>query len=309
MYKRKRVVDNISYVTYYQYKNVNPDRAKLPIGFLLAIVFLAGTTAGYGQTAPRAGVADRGSRTAKAGFRNENEIRDKFNNWKMDEDARAWLAAMNYKVGDIESVIATKPHGGKADVEVRIFLKKNLPHSLKGAMQTERREGISIKLVSSRNGFNQIDKRWVATYAKMWKMPADVVTALKLFVGETPPRAGSRDYKRMFFNELDPSQQKAVMDFFTANRDEIVSDLFAGDGVHDADWVMVALKAADKPRWIIRSSADTIKYFGSGPVEITRNGNLKVGRITMQRKGGDAGRETAKMLQFKINPVQLFDAK
>ena len=31
--------------------------------------------------------------------------------------------------------------------------------------------------------------------------------------------------------------------------------------------------------------------------------------ITMQRKGGDNGRETAKMLQFKINPVQLFDAK
>ena len=36
---------------------------------------------------------------------------------------------------------------------------------------------------------------------------------------------------------------------------------------------------------------------------------LKIGRITMQRKGGDAGRETAKMLQFKINPVQLFNDK
>jgi hypothetical protein len=27
----------------------------------------------------------------------------------------------------------------------------------------------------------------------------------------------------------------------------------------------------------------------------------------MQRKGGDGGRETAKMLQFKINPAELFD--
>jgi hypothetical protein len=113
----------------------------------------------------------------------------------------------------------------------------------------------------------------------------------------------------MFLNELELSQQKAVIDFFTLNKDEIVSDLFAGDGVHDADWVMVALKATDKPRWIIRSSADTIKFFGEGKVEITRAGNLKIGRITMQRKGGDAGRETAKMLQFKINPVHLFDAK
>jgi R.HinP1I restriction endonuclease len=27
----------------------------------------------------------------------------------------------------------------------------------------------------------------------------------------------------------------------------------------------------------------------------------------MQRKGGDGGRNTAKMLQFKINPAELFD--
>jgi hypothetical protein len=29
----------------------------------------------------------------------------------------------------------------------------------------------------------------------------------------------------------------------------------------------------------------------------------------MQRKGGDAGRDTARMLQFKINPALLFEAK
>jgi hypothetical protein len=29
----------------------------------------------------------------------------------------------------------------------------------------------------------------------------------------------------------------------------------------------------------------------------------------VQRKGGDGGRETAKMLQFKINPALLFEAK
>lgn len=27
----------------------------------------------------------------------------------------------------------------------------------------------------------------------------------------------------------------------------------------------------------------------------------------MQRKGGDGGRKTAQMLQFKINPAELFD--
>ena len=94
-----------------------------------------------------------------------------------------------------------------------------------------------------------------------------------------------------------------------ATREAIVSDLFEGDGLHAAGWVMVALKSTDTPRWVIRSSADTIKFFGEGKIELTRNGNLKIGRITMQRKGGDGGRDTAKMLQFKINPALLFDGK
>ncbi|MCB0512553.1 MAG: hypothetical protein H6552_05360 [Chitinophagales bacterium] len=40
-----------------------------------------------------------------------------------------------------------------------------------------------------------------------------------------------------------------------------------------------------------------------------KQGNFKIGRITMQRKGGDNGRETAKMLQFKINPAELFEVE
>ena len=186
---------------------------------------------------------------------------------------------------------------------------------------SERVERISIKLVSSPNGFNQIDKRWVKTYATLWTMPPDVVESLKLFVGETPPRESSRDKRRMYLDELDQKAQQAVVDFFTVNKDEIVSDLLAGDGLHAANWMMVIHRlnsvtrsvsegaAGDKPKWVIRSSADAIQFYGDGPVELTRSGNLKIGRITMQRKGGDNGRETAKMLQFKINPVQLFDAK
>lgn len=264
----------------------------------LVVLLFCGATFGQATAAAKA----LGSNTAKNGFKNEDEIRDKFNNWRVDADARRWLEAMGYDLVKVENVIAGKPHGEKADVEVRIK-----------AAGLEKTQGISIKLVSSPTGFNQIDKRWLATYARMWKMPTEVVSALKLFVGEVPPvgrQAGSlRSDKRMYLNEFDAATQKAIVDFFTANKDEIVSDLFAGDGVHAAGWVMVAFKATDKPRWVIRSSSDTIKHFSEGNVEITRSGNLKIGRVTMQRKGGDGGRETAKQLQFKINPVQLFDAK
>lgn len=247
---------------------------------------------------PQAAKVELGSMTAKNGFKNEDEIRDKFNNWKADDDARIWLGAMGYKLADIETVAATKPHGAKADVEVVIKTKAG-----------EKKEGISIKLVSSDNGFNQIDKRWLSHYVKMWKIPTDVEAALKLFVGETPPDRPSKDTKRMYLNELDAATQKSVIDFFTANKEMIVSDLFAGDGIHAAGWVMVALKSTDKPRWVLRTDAYTTKFYAAGKVELTRKGNLKIGRITVQRKGGDGGRETAKMLQFKINPALLFDGK
>ncbi len=45
--------------------------------------------------------------------------------------------------------------------------------------------------------------------------------------------------------------------------------------------------------------------FGNGEVLITPRGSFKIGQITVQRKGGDGGQESANMLQFKINPAEL----
>jgi R.HinP1I restriction endonuclease len=268
-----------------------------------------------------------GSQTAKRGFQNEDEVRDKFNDWRNDADARSWLEAMNYRLSDIEQVSARKPHGEKADVEVKVKTKS-----------TEKVEGISIKLVSNPQGFNQIDKRWLKTYAQKWSMPEEVHAALKLFVGEVQPTKPGRDPRRMFLKELSEQQQQAVVSFFTKNRQLVVSDLFAGDGEHAAGWMMVTLKsfndttASDQPtskrsnsskvnatektslddkkqKWVLCSSDDVAKFFGSGEIQITPAGSLKIGRITMQRKGGDNGRESANMLQFKINPTELFELK
>lgn len=50
-----------------------------------------------------------------------------------------------------------------------------------------------------------------------------------------------------------------------------------------------------------------MNVFGQGDVFVTDRGSLKIGKITMQRKGGDGRRESAKMLQFKINPCILFE--
>ena len=246
------------------------------------------------STAPRKTSVELGSRTAKQGFRNEDEIKAKFENWSADSDAKAWLATMGYKTSEVQSVTAIKPHGEKSDIEVTVKTRSDA-----------RTEGISIKLVSSPNGFNQIDKRWLSQYAAMWKMPPDVQQALKLFVGETPPTRKGRSAERMFLNEIDESARKVVISFFETHKADIVSDLFQGDGRYSADWVMVALKATENTRWTLQRVDDVIRFYSDGPVVLTSGGNLKIGRITMQRKGGDGGRDTAKMLQFKINPALL----
>jgi len=242
---------------------------------------------------------EHGSRIAKAGFRNEDDVCRKFNAWKTDEDARGWLKAMNYRLGDIKSVKAAKLHGHKSDVEILVR-----------TAQGESTQGISIKLVSSPNGFNQIDKRWLKAYAKMWTMPRNVVSAMKLYLGETPPTGKTKRSDRTYLTELPAESRDAVIGFFRKHKSKIISDLLAGDGEHAAEWFMVTLKSKKGlPRWTIRPMKDTIRFYSEGEVVMTRYGNLKLGRISMQRKGGDNGRPTANMLQFKLNPAQLFSAR
>lgn len=111
----------------------------------------------------------------------------------------------------------------------------------------------------------------------------------------------------MFFNEMKKEQQEKVLNFFSKNKFLIVSDILKGRGKFSAGWMLVILKLKENNKWVLKSINHAMNFFAEGAVTITPRGSLKIGRITMQRKGGDAGRETAKMLQFKINPVKLFD--
>jgi hypothetical protein len=239
-----------------------------------------------------------GSRTAKSGFRNEDDIVRKFNDWKKDKDAKKWLAIMGYPIKEIEKVEAIKLSGYKTDVQVQItiYLKKAIAA-----------ENLSVKLVSNPRGFNQIDKRRVDKYVEMWEIPVDITKILKTFTGEiTPAKAGLKDKRRMFLNEMGKNNQKKIIDYFTKNKILVVSDILKGRGKFSAGWMLVALVANGESSWVLKSINHAMNVFADGPVRITNQGSLKIGKITMQRKGGDAGRDSAKMLQFKINPVELF---
>lgn len=87
----------------------------------------------------------------------------------------------------------------------------------------------------------------------------------------------------------------------------IISDLLKGRGEFSADWTLVILKLDGESKWVLKSINHVMNVFGSGDVSISPHGSLNIGKIGMQRKGGDNGRDSAKMLQFKINPVELFN--
>lgn len=240
-----------------------------------------------------------GSHTAKNGFKNEDDIVEKFNNWEKDKDAQLWLTIMNFKLIEIEYVEAVKIPGYKTDVQVQVEIK------IKKAIDVE---NLQVKLVSNIKGFNQIDKRWVDNYNSMWDMPKNVISIFKRYTGEVAPDIKKpKDNRRMFFNEFSDLEQSIIINWLKKNQSLIVSDILKGRGKFAAEWMLVAQKTEKNARWTLKPMNFCLNYFGNGPIVISPRGTIKIGRITMQRKGGDNGRESAEMLQFKINPAELFD--
>lgn len=244
-----------------------------------------------------------GSETAKGGFRNEDDVIEKFNNWKKDKVAQDWLVTMGYAINEIESVKAVKIGGKyKTDVQVQVTIK------LKEAIDCE---NLSVKLVSNTQGFNQVDKREIEKYVEMWNIPKDVENILKLFTGKTKPKNKEelKDPRRMFLTEMLQRDQEKIVNFFNKNKILIISDILKGRGKFAADWMLVILKKnSDSYEWVLKDINIVMNIFGQGDVRITTEGSLNIGQIGVQRKGGDNGRESAKMLQFKINPCKLFNA-
>jgi len=243
---------------------------------------------------------EKGSEIAKAGFQNEDDIIQKFNNWKFDKLTQQWLVIMGYKIENIEKVQAIKvPMGYKSDVQVQVSI------FLKDVIESQ---NIQVKLVSNKNGFNQIDRRWINKCEEQWNMPDDIAKILRYFTGEKPPYIKNpRNKKRMFMDEFSQVEQDLIVNWITNHKMIIISDILKGRGKFASEWMLVAQTIQTEQRWILKSMNYCLNFFGNGAVVITKKGSINVGRIGVQRKGGDGGRASANQLQFKINPSLLFE--
>lgn len=210
---------------------------------------------------------------------------------------------MAYDLSKIEYVKALKaPHWNKADIQVQVRVMIKLRDEIDV-------QNISIKLVSNESGFNQIDKRRLENYHKLWNIPPKTYELLQYFCWEKKPYKGhTRDVRRMFLTEMTEEEQFNIVRFLNENKLMIVSDILRGRGEFCAEWMLVIKKVGEiRYERILKSINEVMNFYWWGDIRITGRGSIKIWRITMQRKGGDWGRPSANMLQFKIDPIQIFE--
>lgn len=268
-----------------------------------------------------------GSMTAKGGFINETDICNKFVDYKNDNEAKTWLSIMGYNPNKIQKIFAIQ-------IPVRINLEKAISLGVSQEKYDEtikfkkadiqvrveiiiddilHVENISLKKANKSAGFNQVDKRPVLTYKETWKFNDDIAKWLRLFTGDILPEEILskkeiqiiRDKRRLFLDEMPTEKMNSIVQFFKNNKSLIISDILRGRGGLSAEWFLVTRKNNDNSiDWILKDINNVCNFYSQGEVEISPRGSLKIGRATMQRKGGTPDPTS---LQFKINPLALFE--
>lgn len=267
-----------------------------------------------------------GSETARGGFKNESDMVKKFNNYSHDSIVQEWLLLMGYKYQLIESFKAlpippriprekalelgsTKEKFDdtikykKADIQIQLEIQ------LEGIIY---RENLSLKKANATANFNQIDKRSVETYQKMWGFSDNVLRTLKKFTGATIPneteKHSLKDERRWYLTELPKKEVQRVIEFFELNKVLVISDILRGRGALSADWFLVTRKDVQSRKidWTLKPINEVINFYSQGKVCVSKRGGLKLCMLTAQRKGGTPDPTS---LQFKISPLALFDIK
>ena len=278
---------------------------------------------------------DFGSKTAKGGFDSEKKIAEKFNNWQNDREAKIWLQILGYKLKDIKKLEAIPiPPRISKKFAADLGLEREEDHQFKKAdIQVKitialtngivKRENISVKKANKGANFNQVDKRKVDTYQKLWYFDNEIGEILKLFTGEIQPTknpqllkkycdmdiAELEDCRRIFLNYLLPNYLDKIISFFEKKKVIILSDIIKGRGALCAEWLMAVKydKATDTTTWALININEALDLFNNGGLKLTKptQASLQLSDvITMQRKGGTPDPTS---LQFKIKPLLIFD--
>ena len=145
------------------------------------------------------------------------------------------------------------------------------------------------------------------TYQKIWGFSDGMAKWLRAYTGDILTKdiltkqefENIKDKRRLFLTEIPQDKVKNIIEFFTNNKTLVVSDILRGRGGLSAEWFLVTRKNDDNTLdWILKDINYVVNFYAYGEVSVTPRGSLKIGRITMQRKGGTPDPTS---LQFKIN--------
>jgi hypothetical protein len=233
------------------------------------------------------------AKAAKKGLDVEKTVAFRFTNYRLDKDVQEWLFQMGFDQGTVTDCNShTMPlRNIKSDIVVNVNSKPLY---------------ISLKSYKIKAPFNQLERGEVDRYTTQWKLSSTVSEGLKYFCGRFKPYQGInlRDKKkrRMYMDELDITFRNSILEFFTAQKYQVISELIRGrNQLYPPDFFMVYDYNNNFAR--IVPIEDTIRVFALGEVLVTKRGNIQISNsITLQRKGGDKGKDSANQLQFKMNP-------
>lgn len=166
------------------------------------------------------------------------------------------------------------------------------------------REHVSIKKVTPKSNFNQIDKRKVDKYKEMWDIPDDITLLLKYFTGEVKDRPDIKKRKNVEYSIED--REKIEM-FLNKNKIKILSDILRGRGGFAAEYMIVS--EYDVEGGIQHYMINVIEILNKlNNLEFIMNPNkttISLGDksiVSIQRKGGTPDPES---LQFKFKPLYV----
>lgn len=244
----------------------------------------------------------KASEIARNGFLNEKDMANRFIEWEHDEDVYKLLERMGYSIDKVESVEAEAlPGNKKTDVVVYVDYKGD-----------RFQENLQVKLVSNfKRGYNQVNRQYVDDYKEAWVMEDDIADLLKAFAGEIYPDPSLHktfSKKRFYAEELGEEELQRVLDFLTKNKMKIINYIFRGNDFNfEPEWYLITPKTESTTSMYLYHIDEVIAFYGEGPVKLTKEkrASFKLGRVILQRKGGERGAYSANQLQFKINPIEI----
>lgn len=163
---------------------------------------------------------------------------------------------------------------------------------------------ISLKCCGDfRKGFNQIKRTSLKKFGEEFEAPEKIQGILRRYsFGKKKLTLTGRNYTQ---GELDELRL-----FLNSHRKSLLLSAFTGQAKKSkANWLLLhqwtppnwESNVAKKERSELISMLEVMQIFNGLPVGYTRLGTITFGAgITLQRKGGDKGKDTANDLQFKM---------